>query len=164
MSQKEFEAIIRQMHTEKVPLSISNIMVRTELPRDTVLKRLSEMEVAPSEASPPPTPFHTRVHTTAREMRGDFRTIELPKLPTHKRTWQIAAILGFVAGPLGLFYAAPLALAATASAIYVSALAVLHYVPFVGPAILGYIVPLVHIGCSATNAYFVFFRKKKKAS
>lgn len=158
IDKKEFRRIITTMREEKVPLSLPNIMVRTELPRETVLQWLEELDQDLPET--PKRTFRSRLGETASEMRQDLAQIELPKIPTHKRSWQAAAILGFIGGPLGLFYAAPLALAASTSAIYVSALAVLHYLPFVGPAILGYVVPLVHIGCAGVNAYYAFFRKK----
>ena len=158
IDRKEFKRIVTLMREEKVPLSLPNIMVRTELPRETVLQWLEEVDQDLPET--PKRSFRSRIDETAAEMRQDLAQIELPKLPTHKRSWQAAALLGFIGGPLGLFYAAPLALAASTSAIYVSALAVLHYLPFVGPAILGYVVPLVHIGCAGVNAYYAFFRKK----
>lgn len=160
-SKKEFQKIVEKMRQDGVPLTLVNVMIRTDLPRITVVEWLVE---EPQAEELPEMDDLQRLRQELRNQVARVKGVQLPNLPKlpKKRSWQVAATLGFVFGPLGLFYASPVALAASASAFYVGALALLHYLPFVGPAILGYIVPLVHIGCAGLNAYYAFFKKKAK--
>lgn len=161
ISKKEFLKTVETMRRDGVPITILNVMIRTDLPRAKVVAWIMEDEATEEVTEPDDL---DRLRQELRAQIDRVKKIEMPKLPQlpKKRSWQVAATLGFVFGPLGLFYASPVALAASASSFYVAALVVLHYLPFVGPAILGYIIPLVHIGCAALNAYYAFFKKKAK--
>ncbi len=62
--------------------------------------------------------------------------------------------LGLLGGPLGLFYAAPLPVAAASTAGYVAAILLLRLIPVFGTVAVAYLVPLVHLGCAAAGAAY----------
>lgn len=162
ISKHEFQKIIETMIAQKVPLSLPNLMVRTELPRHVIQEWLDDLhdeQIAKAKKEKPS--LDAKLKNGVRQAREHLPK-EMPKLPKYKRSWQLGLLFGFLFGPLGLFYAAPLALSASLSGFYVGALVAFHYLPFVGAAILTYIVPIVHIACAATNVYFVIARRVKK--
>jgi hypothetical protein len=185
MSREEFERTVRAMRAEGVPLSMPNLMLRTELPRHVIeewLEAMAEAErrtpsaKAAPDAQPPsgdPTDELLRkVHRLKDEVIGDAaRSAVKERLglgrgkeptPVHgttkrpRKDLRIGAGLGLVGGPLGLFYAAPYSVAITASTVYLAALVGLHFVPVVGTMLVAYLLPIVHLTSAVAGAGYTW--------
>lgn len=180
MSREEFERVVRAMRAEGVPLSMPNLMVRTELPRHTIQDWLDDLDRPKPKADDAPAKTTAGKGVDAidqlRESIGALKDRVVKDAATRvvkeklgisdepaaargkrpKRDLRVAAGLGLLGGPLGLFYAAPLITAGIASAIYVAAVLLLMFVPLIGTAALFYIVPLVHLACAALGPAYAW--------
>ena len=181
MTREEFEKVVRAMRAEGVPLSMPNLMLRTELPRHTIEDWLEAIDAPPraDDTAPRKTAAGKGVDAVG-SLRDNFGAIKdrvVREAATrvvkdrlgidHDRTsrsrdqkarrdLRLAAALGLLAGPFGLFYAAPFLTAALASALYAVIVAVLLFVPLVGMAILAYALPVVHLACCALSAAYAW--------
>lgn len=179
VTREEFERIVQAMRAEGVALTMPNLMLRTELPRATIerwleeverAKRADEREWKKSEGEENPLDaLRGRVDTLRREavkavataaVREKFGLEETPRvhgaLQRTEKDLRWGAGLGLVGGPLGLFYAAPLHVAAAASAGYVAAILLLRLIPVFGSVAVAYLVPLVHLGCAVAGAAYAW--------
>jgi hypothetical protein len=185
MSREEFERVVRAMRAEGVPLSMPNLMVRTELPRHTIQDWLDDLD------KPRKDDDATASSKTAagkgvdaidqlRESIGALKDrvvkdaatkvvrekLGLDDEPSPRRSaskskgprrdLRVAAGLGLLGGPFGLLYAAPLLTAGVASALYLAVVLVLLFVPLIGTAFLFYLVPLVHLACAALGPAYAW--------
>ncbi|MDO9018275.1 MAG: hypothetical protein Q8S73_23945 [Deltaproteobacteria bacterium] len=183
MTREEFERVVRAMRAEGVPLSMPNLMVRTELPRHTIQEWLDDLD------QPKPAPDAEARKTAAgkgvdaidslRENFGALRDRVVKDAATRvvreklglgdeppadrrskakrpQRDLRVAALLGLLGGPIGLLYSAPLLTAGIASAVYVAAVLALIFVPLIGIAALFYLVPLVHLACAALGPAYAW--------
>lgn len=186
MTREEFERVVRAMRAEGVPLSMPNLMVRTELPRHTIQEWLDDID-QPRAASPSAAKktaagkgvdaidslregfdaLKDRVVKDAatrvvREKLGlddepaSERKARASRAKGPRRDLRLAALFGLLGGPIGLFYSAPLLTAGIASAIYVAAVLALLFVPLIGTAALFYLVPLVHLACAALGPAYAW--------
>jgi hypothetical protein len=123
MTRQEFERVVRGMQDEGVPLTMANLLVRTELPRAQIETWLDEMQRAPrfapppkptAEAEPPPAEgVLGRAEALKRELMGEVLKARLgvggeramPGRP--RREVKLGGVLGLLFPPLGLLYAAP---------------------------------------------------------
>lgn len=182
VNREEFERIVRAMRAEGVPLTMPNLMLRTELPRATIERWLEEVEDArradarswsskPGDA--PDKPLDERLRSTVDALKREAvkavataavkEKLGLDDPPRVHGALQRAdkdlrwgAGLGLVGGPLGLFYSAPLPVAAAASAGYVAAILLLRLIPIFGGMAVAYLVPLVHLGCAVAGAAYTW--------
>jgi len=186
MTREEFERVVRAMRAEGVPLSMPNLMVRTELPRHTIQEWLDDID------QPRPAQSSTAKKTVAGKgvdaidsLREGFdalrdrvvkdaatrvvreklglddeppaeRRAKSSRAPKARRDLRLAALFGILGGPIGLFYAAPLLTAGIASAIYAAAVLALLFIPLIGTAALFYLVPLVHLACAALGPAYAW--------
>ncbi|MBK6535640.1 MAG: hypothetical protein IPF99_40755 [Deltaproteobacteria bacterium] len=186
MTRDEFERVVRAMRAEGVPLSMPNLMVRTELPRHTIQEWLDDLD------QPKPAPAAEARKTAAGKgvdaidsLRENFgalrdrvvkdaatrvvreklglddeppadRRSKASSAPKARRDLRLAALFGILGGPIGLFYSAPLLTAGIASAIYVAAVLALLFIPLIGTAALFYLVPLVHLACAALGPAYAW--------
>lgn len=186
MTREEFERVVRAMRAEGVPLSMPNLMVRTELPRHTIQEWLDDLD-RPRSAEPATArktaagkgvealdslregfdALRDRVVKDAatrvvREKLGlddaapAERRSKSARPGRPRRDLRLAALLGLVGGPVGLLYAAPLLTAGIASALYVGVVLALLFVPLIGTAALFYLVPLVHLACAALGPAYAW--------
>jgi hypothetical protein len=186
MTREEFERVVRAMRAEGVPLSMPNLMVRTELPRHTIQEWLDDID-QPRAAAPAAAKktvagkgvdaidslregfdaLKDRVVKDAatrvvREKLGlddepaADRKARSSRAKGPRRDLRLAALFGLLGGPIGLLYAAPLLTAGIASVIYVAAVLALLFVPLIGTAALFYLVPLVHLGCAALGPAYAW--------
>lgn len=182
VNREEFERIVRAMRAEGVPLTMPNLMLRTELPRATIERWLEEVEASrredarqwtakPGEARDKPVDARIRetVDALKREAVKAVATAAVKEklglddpprvhgaLQRSEKDLRWGAGLGLVGGPLGLFYAAPLPVAAAASAGYIAAILLLRLIPVFGGMAVAWLVPLVHLGCAAAGAAYTW--------
>lgn len=179
VNREEFERIVQAMRAEGVALTMPNLMLRTELPRATIERWLEEVERGrredrdewkkPAGSDNPMDALRSQVDTLRREavkavataaVREKFGLEETPRvhgaIQRADKDLRWGAGLGLVGGPLGLFYAAPLHVAAAASAGYVAAILLLRLIPVFGSVAVAYLVPLVHLGCAAAGAAYAW--------
>ncbi len=186
MSREEFERVVRAMRAEGVPLSMPNLMVRTELPRHTIQDWLDDLDKPKKEDDATASSktvagkgvdaidqlresigaLKDRVVKDAatkvvREKLGlddddAPKSRSSSKAKRAKRDLRVAAGLGLLGGPFGLLYAAPLLTAGIASAVYLAVVLVLLFVPLIGTAFLFYLVPLVHLACAALGPAYAW--------
>lgn len=182
VNREEFDRIVRAMRSEGVPLTMPNLMLRTELPRATIERWLEEVEDArraeekgwaakPKEGDDRPLDarIRDRVDTLRKEAVRAVATAAVKEklglddpprvhgaLQKTDKDLRWGAGLGLVAGPLGLFYAAPLPVAAATSAGYVAAILLLRLIPVFGGVAVAYLVPLVHIACGLAGAAYAW--------
>jgi hypothetical protein len=181
VNREEFERIVRAMRAEGVALTMPNLMLRTELPRATIERWLEEVEASrhrdekgwskkPGEGEKPlEARIRDGVDALKREAVKAVATAavkeklgieDLPRvhgaLQRTDKDLRWGAGLGLLAGPLGLFYAAPLPVAAASSAGYVAAILLLRLIPVFGGVAVAYLVPLVHLGCAVAGAAYTW--------
>lgn len=184
MTREEFERTVRAMKAEGVTLSMPNLMLRTELPRHVIEDWLEDL--AEAERRPPAAKGEAkseakgeaeedlvqRVQRLKDEVIGaaakaavkerlGFGGDEEP-VRVHgaakraRKDLRVGAGLGLVAGPLGLFYAAPYPVAIAASAGYLAALVGLQFVPVVGSILVAYLLPIAHLTSAAAGAGYTW--------
>jgi len=186
MTREEFERVVRAMRAEGVPLSMPNLMVRTELPRHTIQEWLDDIDQPrPAEASATKKTAAGKGVDAIDSLREGFdalkdrvvkdaatrvvreklgldeqpataRRSKTSRAPKAQRDLRLAALFGLLGGPIGLFYSAPLLTAGIASAIYVAAVLALLFIPLIGTAALFYLVPLVHLACAALGPAYAW--------
>ena len=185
MTRDEFERVVRAMRAEGVPLSMPNLMVRTELPRHTIQEWLDDLDQPKSAASTDAKKtvagkgvdaldslregfdaLKDRVVNDAatrvvREKLGlddppAGRQGKTSRAKRPQRDLRLAALFGLLGGPLGLLYAAPLLTAGLASALYVGVVLALLFIPLIGTAALFDLVPLVHLACAALGPAYAW--------
>lgn len=197
MTREAFEKTVRAMKAEGLPLTMPNLMVRTELPRATIEDWLAGMErpVPKSPGTPGRAAKRATAETDNRD-EGDMASTLLDRVADLKndlaRSAATAVVrdklglgdddavervhgaplaplanrelkdlrwgagLGLLAGPLGLFYSAPLTVAGAASAVYLAAIFLLRLIPIIGTGFLAYLLPLVHIAAAAGGAAYTW--------
>lgn len=184
MTRDEFERVVRAMRAEGVPLSMPNLMVRTELPRHTIQDWLDDLDKPKKDADAGPektaagkgvdaidqlreniSALKNRVvkEAATKVVRDKLGLDDEPastrtttKGKKAKRDLRVAAGLGLLGGPFGLFYSAPLLTAGIASVLYLAVVLVLLFVPLIGTAALFYLVPLVHLACAALGPAYAW--------
>lgn len=184
MTREEFERVVRAMRAEGVPLSMPNLMVRTELPRHTIQEWLDDIDQpksADASAAAKKTAAGKGVDAidSLREGFGALKDrvvkdaatrVVREKLglddepPSERRTkakrpqrdLRVAALLGLLGGPFGLLYSAPWLTAGIASALYLGVVLALLFIPLIGTAALFYLVPLVHLACAALGPAYAW--------
>ncbi|MFO0626748.1 MAG: hypothetical protein U0325_14130 [Polyangiales bacterium] len=179
VNREEFERIVRAMRAEGVALTMPNLMLRTELPRATIERWLEEVESQrrrddgawkkSEEGERPLDALRGKVDALRREavkavataaVKESLGLEETPRvhgaMQRKGKDLRWGAGLGLLAGPLGLFYAAPLPVAAASSAGYVAAILLLRLIPVFGSVAVAYLVPLVHLGCAAAGAAYAW--------
>lgn len=186
MTREEFERVVRAMRAEGVPLSMPNLMVRTELPRHTIQEWLDDIDQPrPAEAAATKKTAAGKGVDAIDSLREGFdalkdrvvkdaatrvvreklgldeqpataRRTRTSRAPKAQRDLRLAALFGLLGGPIGLFYSAPLLTAGIASAIYVAAVLALLFIPLIGTAALFYLVPLVHLACAALGPAYAW--------
>lgn len=174
------------MRAEGVPLSMPNLMVRTELPRHTIQEWLDDLDQPKSAAAPAAQKtaagkgvdaidslregfdaLRDRVVKDAatrvvREKLGLEDEAPAPRRGASgrakrpQRDLRVAALLGLLGGPIGLLYSAPWLTAGIASALYVGVVLALLFVPLIGTAALFYLVPLAHLACAALGPAYAW--------
>ncbi|MEZ4391199.1 MAG: hypothetical protein R3A48_08900 [Polyangiales bacterium] len=167
------------MRAEGVALTMPNLMLRTELPRATIERWLEEVERGrredrgewkkPASSDNPMDALRSQVDTLRREavkavataaVREKLGLEETPRvhgaMQRADKDLRWGAGLGLLGGPVGLFYAAPLHVAAATSAGYVAAILLLRMIPVFGSVAVAYLVPLVHLGCAAAGAAYAW--------
>ncbi|MBK8696357.1 MAG: hypothetical protein IPN17_29835 [Deltaproteobacteria bacterium] len=186
MTREEFERVVRAMRAEGVPLSMPNLMVRTELPRHTIQEWLDDIDQPrPAESTAAKKTAAGKGVDAIDSLREGFdalrdrvvkdaatrvvreklglddepsteRRAKSSRAPKARRDLRLAALFGILGGPIGLFYSAPLLTAGIASAIYVAAVLALLFIPLIGTAALFYLVPLVHLACAALGPAYAW--------
>jgi hypothetical protein len=180
MTREEFERTVHAMKAEGVPLTMPNLMLRTEMPRYLIEDWLEEM----NDAAKRPPPTSKRAEAGAEDllrkvgglkdevMRAAAKAAVREKLgldtdeddrPVHgargtktSKDLRVGAGLGLVLGPMGFFYAAPFSVAITASVAYLAAVIGLQFVPVLGSLLVAYIVPIVHISSALVGAGYTW--------
>jgi hypothetical protein len=141
MTRQEFERTVRAMQDEGVPLTMANLLVRTELPRAQIEEWLDAMQrdvkfevpgKAPEAAEKErdegrPSGVMDRAQALKREVVGEVIRSRLG-VPSEeasaagrpRRDVKVGAALGFLLPPLGLAYSAPWATAAVGTVAYLA--------------------------------------------
>ncbi len=172
MTRAEFEKVVRAMRAEGVTLSMPNLMVRTELPRHLIEEWLEALDAPPTQdpGAQGKTVAGKGVDVVAnlRDTVGALKDKVVREAATRvvkdrlglddppsrsrdkgpQRDLRVAAVLGLLFGPFGLFFAAPWLTAALASLAYAVVVTALFFIPLLGTVLLTYTVPIVHLVCA----------------
>ncbi len=177
VTRDQFRQIVRKMQDEGVPLSMANLMVRTELPRATIEEWLDDVQRGASFAKPerPAAEKADRdgkageksrgergglkgmAKSLKAEVVGDLVKSQLglsekgTKDPDTKRELKVGGVLGLVLPPVGLVYSAPWTVAAAGTALYAALVWLALLFPMIGiPYVL---IPMHLVGGLAGAAY-----------
>ena len=181
MTREQFEKTVLAMRAEGVPLTMPNLMLRTELPRGVIedwLDDINRIERAAQRAKARGDAVATAA-AGARSLRDELddlrkkvveeataRVVEKKlgwedskaphgeKGPEKDLRWALG--LGLVGGPFGLFYAAPLLVAGAVSAVYALTAMALLFLPGLGLMLLFYLLPPVHFACALAGAAYAW--------
>ncbi len=186
MTREDFEKTVRAMRTENVPLTMPNLMLRTELPRSVIETWLEEIDNPPPPASngkagasgskdeakaeTPGEVLKDAVESLRKEFvekatgavigaklgLGDEKAERAKTGSKARKDLRAALAFGLVFGPVGLFYCAPYKVAALASLVYLPAVVGLSFIPGVGLIFLTYLVPLTHILSAAAGGAYAW--------
>lgn len=172
MTREEFEQTVREMQNEGVPITMANLMVRTELPRAQIETWLDAMQ-RDVRFKPPARPTDKsendaevkggsiidRARALEREVLGEAASAAIKsKLglsgdeeKKSKRDLKRGAVLGAALPPAGLLYSAPWKVGAGGTAVY----AVLAWLAITFPMIgIPYVlIPLHLVGGVLGGAY-----------
>ncbi len=171
MTREQFEKTVLAMRAEGVPLTMPNLMLRTELPRGVIEDWLEDIDrierVAQRQKGRGEVTAAGAAAEAAKSLREELDELrkkvveeatarvvekklgwEEPKAPHGEKgpekdlRWALG--YGLVGGPFGLFYAAPFMVAGAVSAVYLLAAVALFLVPGLGLMLLLYLLPPVH--------------------
>jgi hypothetical protein len=138
MDRQEFERTVKAMQNEGVPLTMANLLVRTELPRATIESWLDDMQRDIKVAPAPPRPTKTaegdaedgdglfgRAKALKRELlaeavKSQLGVTERSDVVRPKRDMKVGGTLGLVLPPAGLLYSAPVTVGALGSIVYLA--------------------------------------------
>ncbi len=169
LSKEEFAKIVREMQAAGTPLSVRNLMVRTELPRATVEAWLEELQsgaefVPRAEPKKPAAEaqgakvkertaaedavdsIFSRAKSLKDEVVGDVVKTQLgmdssdAKSARDKKSIATGAILGLIFPPAMFAYAAPVLEGVAASIIYLLVVLGVQKIPLLGSLLGMYVV------------------------
>jgi hypothetical protein len=187
VTRDQFRQIVRKMQDEGVPLTMANLMVRTELPRATIEDWLDDLQRGATFAKPerPPASEASGDESRASEKRGGDGAVQglrdrAKSLKSEvltdvvkkqlgmstatnrgpQRQLKLGATLGLVLPPAGLAYSAPITTAVAGTVVYAALLTIAMMFPFLGiPYVL---IPLHLLGGAAGFAYAWRFNRAGK--
>lgn len=185
MDREEFRRTVKKMQDEGVPLSMANLMVRTELPRATIESWLDEMQRDIKDVLPPPPKPAVRADGDGDGEASDGGIVDRAKALKRellseavksqlgvgnarasgkpRRDVKLGGILGLVLPPAGLLYAAPMKIAITGTVAYLALSVVAWKLLFLGGF---YLISLMHVAGAVLGVGYAwrFNRKGKRTN